>query len=186
MTGFKPLGSTIPTTASNKASRSSTAKAKTEKAKTAVAMILGCYPDYGKVPPQYVASLVMVVETLADPIIDRLASRTTGIASRCTHLPTVAEITAMAGELSADFAAQSRYSEAQKRTTPYLPYFGKRAMPRVFPALWNAFEGTEIFDVLEAGVEFDRLHSASRALATVGTEAAARILKPNTEVRANA
>lgn len=75
-------------------------------------MILACYPDYGKAPPEYVVNLIDVISTYPESVMVRLCDLRTGIASKCTFLPTVAEIVAMGNgfeawdRLAADMAAR--------------------------------------------------------------------------------
>lgn len=61
----------------------------------AAKMILACYPDYGKAPPEYVVNLIDVLSTYPESVMVRLCDLRTGIPAKCAFLPTVAEIVAM-------------------------------------------------------------------------------------------
>lgn len=96
-------------------------------------MILSCYPDFGKVPPEYVVNLVDLLSTYSEPTLVKLCDLRTGVASQCAYIPALAEIVKMAdyiedaadlenlerirAEERANFmrAAESRLVEAKKR-----------------------------------------------------------------------
>lgn len=59
-------------------------------------MILSCYPDFGKAPPEYVVNLIDVLSTYPEKTLVKLCGLRTGIVSQCAFLPSVAEIVRMA------------------------------------------------------------------------------------------
>lgn len=54
--------------------------------------ILSCYPDYGKLPPEYVVNLADVLATYSEPTLVALCDLRTGIVSKCKFPPTVADV----------------------------------------------------------------------------------------------
>lgn len=63
-------------------------------------MILSCYPDFGKAPPEYIVNLIDVLATYPSHVLVRLVNLRDGIVAKCTYLPAVAEIVALADSYS--------------------------------------------------------------------------------------
>lgn len=59
-------------------------------------MVLSCYPDFGKAPPEYVVNLIDVLSTYPEKTLVKLCDLRTGVVSKCPYLPTVADIVRMA------------------------------------------------------------------------------------------
>ena len=78
-----------------------------------VQRLLGSYPDYGKAPPFYVASLTGVFESLSDLTRKKLINPVHGLLSKHSILPTIADVLAMAK----DFENQLRADAWQVRST---------------------------------------------------------------------
>lgn len=57
--------------------------------------VLRCYPDYGKAPPEYVASLMAVLETFPLEVIEELGNIRRGLPAKCKWLPVPADIVEM-------------------------------------------------------------------------------------------
>lgn len=55
-------------------------------------MILACYPDFGKAPPEYAVNLIDVLATYPEKMLVKFCDLRTGIAARCRYLPTIADI----------------------------------------------------------------------------------------------
>lgn len=72
--------------------------------------ILGGYPDYGKAPPEYLLSITEYLAYLPAEDQEALAHPVSGIASKCTFLPTKAQM--------AEFLAD-RHKRTNTRATGY-------------------------------------------------------------------
>jgi hypothetical protein len=72
--------------------------------------ILRSYPDYGKAPPEYVASLMSAIERYPLEVIAQLVDPRKGVPGRCKYLPTVADVV----ELGDRFEAGLREREDRK------------------------------------------------------------------------
>ena len=78
-----------------------------EEAKRAAQMILSCYPDYGKVPPEYIVNLIDVLATYPSHILPQLCDLRQGIPAQCRYIPAVADIVGLADAiLDSEAAAQ--------------------------------------------------------------------------------
>lgn len=78
--------------------RSSTLKLASKKeAQNAAQMILSCYPDFGKAPPEYIVNLIDLLATYPNHILRQLVDLREGIVSQCSYLPALADIVRMAG-----------------------------------------------------------------------------------------
>lgn len=71
--------------------------------------ILSCYPDYGKLPPEYVVNLADVLATYSEPVLVALCNLRTGIVSKCKFPPTVADVVSFcdAFEAQVKFTAEA-------------------------------------------------------------------------------
>lgn len=56
--------------------------------------ILSCYPDYGKLPPEYAVNLVDLLATYPEEMLVKLCDLRTGIVSICKFPPVPADIVA--------------------------------------------------------------------------------------------
>lgn len=74
--------------------------------------ILRRFPDYGKAPPHYLIAIVELIEGYPEHIQAAFADIKTGIAARCSYLPTIADFVKMAGEI---LAKEDREAETHKR-----------------------------------------------------------------------
>lgn len=54
--------------------------------------ILSCYPDYGKLSPEYSVNLVDLLATYDEPMLVKLCDLRTGIVSKCKFPPVPADI----------------------------------------------------------------------------------------------
>lgn len=87
----------------------------TEEAKKAAQMILSCYPDYGKAPPEYIVNLIDVLATFPSHVLVRMVNLREGIVARCNYLPSIAEVVEM-GESFASLMEEQRLDDlAAKR-----------------------------------------------------------------------
>lgn len=80
---------------SNKPLNTSKPVSKKEATKAAQ-MILSCYPDFGKAPPEYIVNLIDLLSTYPSGILVKLCDLRTGVVSQCSFLPTIADIVKMA------------------------------------------------------------------------------------------
>ena len=71
------------------------------------------YPDYGKAPTEYIASLISVIATYDENVQQCMANLRTGIASKCKFLPTVADIVEFGD-------AREKLNQPQKK--PFKPF----------------------------------------------------------------
>lgn len=86
-----------------------------DEAKKAAQMILSCYPDYGKAPPEYIVNLIDVLATFPSHALVRLVNLREGIVARCNYLPSIAEVVEM-GESFASLMEDQRLDDlAAKR-----------------------------------------------------------------------
>jgi hypothetical protein len=141
-----------------------------ERAKLAAGQIFSSYPDYGKAPKEYLASVIEYLALLPDYVVAKLADRQTGIATKSQYLPTIAEIKIAADTIMEDRAKEVRYANLQSRRIALPSY---RVPFRPFPKLWGAFaDEPAVIKLLDHPGSFDFLNVASRTLATQGKEAA--------------
>jgi hypothetical protein len=75
-------------------------------AEMAATKILRCYPDYGKAPPEYVASLMAALDRYPIDIIAKLTDLQTGLPGKCRFLPVPADVVDMAEKLEAEMKAE--------------------------------------------------------------------------------
>jgi hypothetical protein len=79
---------------------STSTPAGTSEAKKAAQMILSCYPDYGKAPPEYIVNLIDVLSTYPSHVLVRLVDLRTGIVAKSSYLPAIADVVALADSYS--------------------------------------------------------------------------------------
>jgi hypothetical protein len=137
-------------------------KAGMDAAKT----ILCRYPDYGKAPPEYLASIAELLADIPPENLKVMVDKYIGISARCKYLPT-----------HADFVEFDEKLEARRFATRDLrqgrvPEPVKNQKPMPFPKLWEAFKDEP--HLLQTN--FDQLFEASRRLATDGKDAARDVL----------
>jgi hypothetical protein len=138
-----------------------------------VERILRAFPDYGKSPPEYVASLVQLMCEYPVHIQEKCADLRRGVASKTDFLPTIKTISEMADGFVRDEAkAKSFAGRFSGRSV--LPHEQAPFVP--FPQLWRAFENEPDLFV---GRSFDTLDDACKDLVTQGHDAARVILKNN-------
>lgn len=125
--------------------------------------ILNSYPDYAKSTPAYTAGIVEVLARYPQAIQEALADPMRGVRSRCTFLPTIADIVKIGDEFTAEQARQadSRKRYAGLHRTP-VEYHATSFNP--FPKLTEAFYDEphllqKPFDVLLEA--YKRLHFGS-------------------------
>lgn len=128
------------------------------KAVETVDKILRTFPEYGKAPPSYVASLVEIVAYYPS-LMALFADKVKGIPARCKFLPTIADFVAMATELTppddgtsarvADLAARV---EQARLTAPEGDYHAKQ-IPRYYDKHRNEIRPGEAEERLE---QFER------------------------------
>ena len=82
---------------------------KMEDTKPIIRQILSSYPDYGKAPARYLLAITEFVADLTPAEQMLLVDPRNGIASRCTFLPTIADMTALLNERR---AARDQYRPA--------------------------------------------------------------------------
>lgn len=139
-------------------------KAGMDAAKT----ILSRYPDYGKAPPEYLASIAELLADMPPENLRVMTDKHIGISAKCKFLPTHADFVEFDEQIEA-----RRYATRDLRQgrVPEPIGAGVKAMP--FPKLWAAFKDEP--HMLQCN--FDCLFDASRALAVDGVEAARELLK---------
>lgn len=148
-------------------------------AKQAAGQILSSYPDYGKAPKEYIASVTEYLAGLPDFVVTRMADRHLGIAAKCQFLPTIADLKAYADAVLEMRARQVRYAGLQDRRPASAPV---RKPFRPFPKLWEAFaDEPEIIAQLDKARSFDFLFDASRIFAMRGKDAARKLISPPAE-----
>lgn len=130
--------------------------------------ILKRYPDYGKAPPEYLASIAELLADMPPENVRVMADKHIGISAICKFLPTHADFVEFDEKLEA-----RRYAQRDLRKGRVPEPIGTGAKPQPFPKLWAAFN-TESH-LLQRN--FDCLCDASKALAMHGREAALDILK---------
>jgi len=131
-------------------------------------MILCRYPDYGKAPPEYLAS---VAELLADMPTENLRAMTDkhiGISAKCKFLPTHADFIEFDEQIES-----RRYATRDLRQGRVPQPIGSTKKPTPFPKLAALFKDEP--HLLERN--FDCLFDASRILATQGEDAAREVLR---------
>jgi hypothetical protein len=140
--------------------------------------MLKAHPDYHTVSPEYVASLMALLDRYPPEIMVDLSDLQHGLPSRCKRLPTPADIVEMADELAEKHRQRKQAQENPRDTMRALSMDDyeavRRGLPvghhlrfRPFPRLWEAFEDdTEITTTLNSGLAFEELSAASKLLAT--------------------
>lgn len=123
----------------------------------------------------------MTLMQYPEAIIYQIADRRTGIQTRQSFPPNVAQIMEMAEEIvtkGAEKAIQEkRYGDAQARRSPAT--YHPRAPFRPFPALWAAFQDEpDVIAALDRAGSFGFLDDAGRTLATRGKDVARRFIMP--------
>lgn len=137
----------------------SSTPAGTEEAKKAAQMILSCYPDYGKAPPEYIVNLIDVLSTFPSYVLVRLVNLREGLVARCTYLPSIAEVVEMAEGFAAlmeeqrlDDLAAKRAEEERAKSESLLAkarqkyptaFIDANGMLRYFPDVENGATVTE-------------------------------------------
>lgn len=145
-----------------------------ERAKQAAGQIFSSYPDWGKAPKEYLATVIEHLSGYSDQVLAALSHKDTGIATRSKFLPTVAEIKAFANEAIDSLNTSERYAQARRRHA-YLP--APRTPFRPFPQLWAAFQDEpEIIALLDKAPNFAVLDDIGRILATRGKEEARKAI----------
>lgn len=134
-----------------------------EAAKT----ILSRYPDYGKAPPEYLASIAELLADIPPENLKVMVDKFIGISARCKYLPTHADFVEFDEKLEA-----RRYATRDLRQGRVPEPVGNGQKPQPFPGLWRAFKDEP--HLLHAN--FDKLFEASRQLALHGREAARDLL----------
>lgn len=144
-------------------------KAGRDAAKT----ILSRYPDYGKAPAEYLASIAELLADMSPENLRSLTDKRIGISAKCKFLPTHADFVEFVEQIEA-----KRYSarDLRRGRVPELIGNGTKAEP--FPKLAAAFKDQP--QLLHRN--FDCLFDASRALATRGREAAEQILRRGKDI----
>jgi hypothetical protein len=134
--------------------------------------MLSGYPEYAKSPPDYIVAIADVLSHFDDEIQTFLSDRVRGIPSKCTYLPTIADIVKAANEFENHRAEHRLRSTKVRRIAEPTPSFVAPACP--FPQLARAFAHEPHF--LKRG--FKTLSDACRALVCGGgTEHARSILE---------
>ncbi len=137
-------------------------------------MMLRAFPDYGKSPPEYVASITALLAEYPANIQERLANTRFGVPSKTEFLPTPKIITELAekwmqheremSSLDAKFTGR-----IARDITPRAPF-------RPFPQLWAEF-GSDFMDSrVRDGIQFEVLESACQSLVVNGRSVAETIL----------
>lgn len=83
-------------------------------------MILSCYPDFGKAPPEYVVNMIDLLSTYPDKTLVKLCDLRTGIVSQCAFLPSLAEIIRLAADIEIVdqmMQAEKEYATAERIKT---------------------------------------------------------------------
>lgn len=139
-------------------------KAGSEAAK----IILSRYPDYGKAPPEYLASIAELLADMPPENIRVMTDKHIGISAKCKFLPTHADFIEFDEQIEA-----RRYATRDLRQgrVPEPVGVGVKAMP--FPKLWAMFKDEP--HLLHRN--FDCLCDASKALTTSGVDAAREMLR---------
>lgn len=93
-------------------------------------MILSCYPDFGKAPPEYAVNLIDLLATYPEKTLVAFCDLRTGVASRCPYLPTIADIVKLgeAVELAEDYEQGQREKERAEKADreAFEKYMGER------------------------------------------------------------
>lgn len=144
--------------------------------------MLGCFPDYGKAPPEYFGAISSVLTNYAVHIQERICDMRHGLPSKLKFLPTISDIVEFGDAVL----------KSEREAMSYAERFRGRAVEvdarkpfRPFPQLWAEF-GNERMDErvkVLASIKypdgkgaFDVLDNACKALVTRGRESAANIL----------
>lgn len=151
--------------------------------------IFSSFPDYGKAPKEYIASLIEFIAQYPEHIIRALGDPHKGIAVHQSFLPTKPEIKAFADHLIGAQTKADEYTQLDRRKR----YSQMTALPRYrtpfrpFPALWAAFaDEPAIIKLLDEAASFAFLDDAGRTLAMRGKAAAREIIDPQPDPRLNA
>ena len=129
--------------------------------------ILSRFPDYGKAPPEYLASIAELLADMPPGNLKVMVDKYIGISARCKYLPTHADFVEFGEQLEA-----RRYATRDLRQGRVPEPISRGAKPAPFPQLAEAFKDEP--DLLV--VNFDKLFEASRQLAMHGIDAARNVL----------
>lgn len=94
-TSLKPIGSVTGYTARSTQltpSQTGPSPLQIDRARKAAKKILTSYPDYGKAPPEYGVNLTEFMSHLSEAEVAAVMDPKSGITTRTTFLPTIAEI----------------------------------------------------------------------------------------------
>ena len=131
-------------------------------------MILSRYPEYGKAPAEYLASIAELLADLPPENLRVMTDKHIGISAKCKFLPTHADFMEFDEQIE-----ERRYRTRDLRQGRVPEPIGNGQKPMPFPKLWEAFKAEPHL----VQRNFDCLFDASRALAMHGREAALDILK---------
>jgi hypothetical protein len=141
-----------------------------ESARQLAGKVLNSYPDYGKSPPSYTASIVEIFAAYPVHIQEALADKKAGVVAKCEYLPTVAAIVKLAEEFEREHERREAIRAKPKRYAEPLPPFSAFCP---FPQLWRAFHDAP--ELLNA--PFEVLDRACKVLVLHGKQAAENVLK---------
>jgi len=136
--------------------------------------MLRAFPDYGKSPPEYVASITALLAEYPANIQERLANIRFGVPSKTEFLPTPKVITELAEKWLQDEREISSFDarftgRIARDITPRAPF-------RPFNQLWAEFGNDFMDGKVRAGIDFETLESACRTLVVEGRSVAENIL----------
>ena len=136
--------------------------------------MLRAFPDYGKSPPEYVASITALLAEYPANIQERLSHVRFGVPSKTEFLPTSKVITELAEKWLQDereiSSLDARFTGRIARDiTPRAPF-------RPFNQLWAEFGNDFMDSKVRAGIDFETLESACRTLVIEGRTAVETIL----------
>ena len=134
----------------------------------AAKVILQRYPDYGKSSPEYLAGIAELLADLPPENVRVMCDPRIGISARHKFLPTQADFLEFDEQLEA-----RRYATRDLRQGRVPEPIGNGAKPTPFPKLAAAFRDQPELLLRK----FDCLCDASKALATIGVDAAREILR---------
>jgi hypothetical protein len=130
--------------------------------------ILSRYPDYGKAPPEYLASIADLLSSFPDAMLKSLCDKHIGIAARCKYLPTHADFVEYA-----DNWQERQHNLSRDPRAGRIPEPVRHIKFEPFPKMYAAFKDSP--QLLHR--TFDCLADAAKAFHREGKEAAAEILK---------
>ena len=132
-----------------------------------------CFPDYGKAPHEYLSSITLIMAEYAAHIQERICDLKFGLPSRLKFLPTVSDVVEAGNQA---LQAEREIMDYDRRFAGRPISRGDRAPFRPFPQLWAEFGNDFMDDKVRAGMSFDTLDGACRALVREGRDAALNIL----------